>query len=450
MRGRQTVIVSRFTISIPGFPSPGRHLLYNTRSQAEVVVDDELAEAVRGLPQTPRSEKTSAALGQLARMGFLVCSPEEDARALEAFFDRARRDDSVLRPTVLTTYACNFACRYCVEDGLLTALAMDEDMARRAVDYIEEKFVEYRSREISLTFYGGEPLLNMRAVRAVAARLKRYTSERGVPFGFGLCTNGALLSEEVVRELAPLGLTGAKITLDGPREVHDRNRPFRSGAGSFDVLLANIRAAADLTRISIEINFDEPNAAQVPALLDQLAAEGLAVKIERVVFSPISPTPKDRLAARPGSEVPCRILSPESARLFIWLQEQALERGFEVGTGVAAHMCEMLMKRSSFIIDPRGELYRCGGLAGRAEFSAGRIDGTGTDAFLGRELWRRCGDCALVPVCGDGCPFGAYVRYGDPLRLVCEKESMEYVVRERLMQAYRRKKARAASGAAVR
>ena len=70
---------------------------------------------------------------------------------------------------------------------------------------------------------------------------------------------------------------------------------------------------------------------------------------------------------------------------------------------IAPRQCSMVMKRSSFIIDPRGDLYRCAGLAGRREFLAGSINGKECDLFLGTELWRRCARCPRVPICGDGC-----------------------------------------------
>jgi sulfatase maturation enzyme AslB (radical SAM superfamily) len=70
------------------------------------------------------------------------------------------------------------------------------------------------------------------------------------------------------------------------------------------------------------------------------------------------------------------------------------------------------------------------------EFAVGDI-ATGEAAALGTpELWRRCAECAYSPLCGDGCMYGAYMRYGDPARLNCPKEYVEYVVRENLKSQY--------------
>ncbi len=47
---------------------------------------------------------------------------------------------------------------------------------------------------------------------------------------------------------------------------------------------------------------------------------------------------------------------------------------------------------------------------------------------------------AWVPICGDGCLFAAYLRYGDPSALFCSRRSVEYGVTESLKLSYRRKK----------
>jgi uncharacterized protein len=187
------------------------------------------------------------------------------------------------------------------------------------------------------------------------------------------------------------------------------------------------------------VNHDRENVDRIPELLDLLASLGLREKIQSIVFSPISPAPKDREGMVPATELPCAITSLESARQLMDLKRMASEMGFPVALGVVARLCEMVAKRSSFVIDPHGDLYRCGGFAGRKGFGFGAIRGQESDPFLGLELWRRCAHCAYAPLCTDGCLFGAYVRYGDPLRLNCGLDAMAYQVRESLKLAYRAK-----------
>jgi uncharacterized protein len=410
---------------------------------AQVVIDDELKAAMAALPGEPAQAQTASSLAQLRKMGFLADDAECDTRAAESWFQRMEADTSILAPTVLTTYSCNFGCTYCVEEGVKKPVFMDEKEAQDSSDYIERKFGELGSREIDLYFYGGEPLLNMPAIRTVARRLHDFSAARGIPFSFGFNTNGALFTREAVGELKPLGLSWARITLDGTRETHDRNRPFRNGRGSFEAIVANISSVAGLMNLDVNMNFDDTNVAEGPALLEYLSRAGLADGIRRLSFSPITPTPRDREGMQPATEADCTPSSPVRARQLIQLRRMALEKGYNVEVAVTTRTCAMTMKRSSFIIDPHGDLYRCGGFAGRKEFRHGNIRAEEKDRFLGSEQWRRCIECAYAPLCGDGCPFGAYIRFGDAMALNCAKPVMEELVRESLKLSYMKKKNKA-------
>jgi uncharacterized protein len=431
---------SRFTSWITDFPARGSHLLFNALTRAQVIIDDELCAAVAALPNAPARAHILAALDRLGAMGFVVAAEDDDARSLEAWFGAMRNDHTVLRPTVLTTYSCNFACAYCVEEGIRGPVFMDEKTAAESVRFIERKREEYGSERLALHFSGGEPLLNMPAIRAVAGGLNGYGRAHGIPFTFGVSTNGALFDRKTVEGLIPLGLTWARISLDGPQATHDAKRPFRDGSGTFDAIMRHIEETVSLTRLDIAVNFDGENAENVPALLDYLAERGLAAQVHKLVINPITPSPHSRETLAPGAEMACEAMSLRTARQKLTLQRLALKRGFKVDIRVVPRQCDMVMKPSSFIIDPRGDLYRCAGLAGRREFLAGSIHGEECDPFLGTELWRRCAHCAWVPICGDGCLFGAYLRYGDPFAFFCSRRTVEYAVKESLKLSYRRKK----------
>ncbi len=204
---------SRFTVTVPDFPEQGKHLLYNTITQAQVVIDDELKSVIGSLPSQPQKEETQTALAQLKRMGFLAASENDDAMALEGLFKKVWEDTSVLRATVLTTYSCNFGCVYCVEEGVKKPVFMDHKTALESVEYIKGKFREHGSRKLAVYFYGGEPLLNMTAIRTVARGLSELCRADNIPFSFGFNTNGALFTPEIITELKPLGLTWSRITI---------------------------------------------------------------------------------------------------------------------------------------------------------------------------------------------------------------------------------------------
>lgn len=132
------------------------------------------------------------------------------------------------------TQRCNLRCKYCVYSGSYyhrthSSKEMPLDTAKRGVDFLRE-----HSREVGkphISFYGGEPLMRVDTIRAVVRYAKRVF--RGRDITFGLTTNGTLCNQEIVDVLTKNDFA-VTISLDGPREVHDRNRCFPDGRGSYN------------------------------------------------------------------------------------------------------------------------------------------------------------------------------------------------------------------------
>jgi uncharacterized protein len=434
---------SKYTLFVENYPDEGKHLFFCTRTQAMVVVDEELMAAIEELPQFSGGKRAAEALGTLAGMGFLVQNEVEEQDNIARYFQALKSDATRVDATVLTTYACNFACPYCVEEGVKTNVHMDEQTAARTVAYIGERVQEHAAEKLFVSFYGGEPLLNLKALRIVSEGLQAFCRPRGVEFAVGITTNGALLTPEVVEDLLGYGLKGVKVTLDGFGPYHDRKRPYADGRGSFDRIVENVYHAVEKIDVDVGGNFDEENIDSFPRLLDHLKALGLADKLHRVRFKPISETPQDRAGMTDGAEMACVFGERSTAVRMVELRRLALERGFQVDPGVGVNACAMTANSAVFTIDPTGRIFKCPAFVGHAEFSAGSIatGETGDRAAAGEEaageLWRRCSDCPYVPLCGEGCQFGSYLRYGDTSRLNCRKEFVEYMVRENLKLNYR-------------
>jgi uncharacterized protein len=438
------MIRSRYTLLYEDFPEPGKHLFFSTRTQATVVIDNELKSLLGSLPAQNTPESSQDTLSQLARMGFLVSDEEADRRIMEAWFQELKSDTSQVAATILTTYACNFACPYCVEEEVIAPVHMSDATAEAAVSYTACNVAELGSKELFVSFYGGEPLLNRKALRIVAAGLREFSRSSGVRFAFGMTTNGSLLKPDVVDELKDLGLKGIKVTLDGAREFHDRKRPFRSGKGSFDVIIENIVYASRVIDVDVGGNFDEENYESFPDLLDYLKEKGLHRHIRAARFKPISRTLVDRAKIPHNGELGCVYTDPRVAVQMADLRQATIDRGIPVEEGIGVNLCSMVMGSSQFTIDPEGRLYKCPALVGYPDFQVGTVWEGEQRKLVPEDLWKRCMDCPYLPLCGEGCLYGSYLRYGDLQRLNCQKEYVEYLVERNLKADYlnRRSKSR--------
>jgi uncharacterized protein len=147
---------------------------------------------------------------------------------------------------LMVNSACNLACRYCINSGTypyaghLADADMTPDTAIRAVDLYLEGLEEVRGRNPgrrgAISFYGGEPLLNAKVIRAVVEHVR----QRAVPgILFTITTNGTLLKDAIADFLVENEFA-IWVSLDGPAAEHDRNRVARSGKGSFDCILRRL------------------------------------------------------------------------------------------------------------------------------------------------------------------------------------------------------------------
>ena len=113
---------------------------------------------------------------------------------------------------------------------------MSFDIAKRAIDFYLER--SKKTNELCLSFYGGEPLLEFELIKKCVRYIMDKRGEKVVRFP--ITTNGTLLTDEVIRFLVQYDVD-LMISLDGDKESHDANRLFKTGKGSFDVILSNLR-----------------------------------------------------------------------------------------------------------------------------------------------------------------------------------------------------------------
>lgn len=163
------------------------------------------------------------------------------------------------------TNACNLRCRYCVFSGIYEGFRTNQNkymsprVARKAVDmyfrYLHEGSLENWLREPTVGFYGGEPLLNFNLIKIVVNYIKEnYIKESKC--NFTITTNGVLLNEEIIDFLLVNNFS-IYVSLDGPKEIHDQNRVFPDGSGTFDIVIKNMEK---INKRAKKLNIKEPHA----------------------------------------------------------------------------------------------------------------------------------------------------------------------------------------------
>lgn len=204
---------------------------------------------------------------ELIREGYLrtesvvqeICHPYTPY--LKYFLDR-----KIAKITLQVTQGCNLRCKYCIYSEEINAhqrshsnKRMSWETAKKGIDFLREHSID--SEKVNIGFYGGEPLLEFPLIRRAIAYARDVFD--GKEISFAITTNGTLLTDEIIDFFAKEDVN-LVISLDGPREIHDKSRVFADGHGSFDAVMKNVnrlkeRSPEYARRLSFSMVMDPSN-----------------------------------------------------------------------------------------------------------------------------------------------------------------------------------------------
>jgi uncharacterized protein len=296
------------------------------------------------------------------------------------------------------------------------------------LSWIVRKIDEFRSRKLNINILGGEALGKMDLLETICFKLKYVANIKNCDLNFNLTTNGTLLSSPNVMKLKSLGIDNVKITIDGDETIHNLNRPFSNGKGSFQTIVKNIIDHSDKLNIILRCNFNRSNLSSIPKLLDFLVLKNLNDRLEYIEFQPVMH--KGCSSGRDnGQNCNKSVFTNQQISQLLWLNKEALMRGFQINTEISGGCCPAFFK-SSFLIDPFGDIYKCPAFLGDKQDAIGNVYAEKlnyfSDMFLMDDSWNDCLDCKFVPICCGGCRYAAQERFGNFLgKKICEKEYLE-------------------------
>jgi len=131
---------------------------------------------------------------------------------------------------IAVTNKCNFNCIYCHPDANPQKDEMTEATAKKILDFI---FSIPMLRNCQIVIEGGEPLLKWDLMKFIHKEGKRKAEEKNLEFHFSFTTNASLMTEKIAEEISEMKIYPC-LSFDGPKELHDKQRPLIDGRGSYD------------------------------------------------------------------------------------------------------------------------------------------------------------------------------------------------------------------------
>ena len=179
-----------------------------------------------------------------------------------------------MKVTLSLTHKCNLACRYCYA-GRSTKPDMSPATARKCVDFGLETLPA--GKNLGLGLFGGEPLLRFDLVRDITAYAYRKAAEKQKPVRINITTNGTLVTPAVI-DFAADQRVDLCFSIDGPPDLHDRNRTYRNGYGSFAEVMGPLELARKrLSTMEVNAVFGPDTIMEIPRCLRFFVDSGISV-----------------------------------------------------------------------------------------------------------------------------------------------------------------------------
>jgi uncharacterized protein len=423
--------LSNYIKTWPFEERPGTRLVYSTRRASMLLLNEETWKSIE------EGDTSETDVPTLERLGILVPDKEAEKREVHNMIDRANSGSDGINVTVIMNLDCNFECVYCFENGSKgKKLYLTDETAGLLIDFIKGKFTEGK-KAINIDFFGGEPLLSSRLIKEISVEMKSFTEGRDAKYTFTLVSNGSLLKRQLAEDLAKLGFTGVKITLDGPAELHNRLRPFKGGGGSFETIIRNIKETCDIVKIGIGGNFDSGNFGRFPLLLDFLEKEGLTSdRIAQVTFGPVMKRPAGDTSPADYTDGCMSINEPWLMKAGTMLREEVLKRGYNTPK-IIPMPCQIELN-DCYVVNYDGAIYKCPAFLGKKEYEIGHLkDGITNNSNpyrIGSWKNRECLECEYLPLCFGGCRYMSYIRNNNVEEIDCKRPYLDAMLGTLLKQ----------------
>jgi uncharacterized protein len=343
---------------------------------------------------------------------------DELTQVLQQNDEYAERDPQI-NLVVTASSNCALGCNrqeyggYCGQIHKPGAIRLDA--ITRVADLLQRSRREYH-RSLSISWFGGEPLLALKEIGEATQHLRRVAAELGLDYSATVVTGGTMLTADVARHcFHDLSIRSASISLDGVGPVHDRRRGTKSGKPTFGQIVANVDAiilSEDLEglALSVRCNVDARNKDDCFELIDFARSKGWQRRVD-LYFAPVHPWGQ----AATGS---IRLRPEEFARIESSLLKKLHEEGFpQRFIPPRKKIVCRVVSSSQLVVGTNGDIHRCTETpltpVNLRRDSLGAPSQFQSISDVPRWEWNSkiadgktpCSTCNVLPVCGGGCPL---------------------------------------------
>ena len=392
----------------------GSFIIYSTMSGAVLLCDrSEYVDQIKSI-----KDSRTLTCGDKNEVVDILCSKmillEDDFD--EDLYVRSLCEDKIIRSRTLelmliVTRNCNFNCVYCGQNH--ENKNMSKEVYDSVLKCIEVVITKREYSSLSITFFGGEPLLSFGDIVMFLRQLKLLSIKYDFTFTSGMTTNAYLLTPDRFNELVENGCTDFQITLDGMSSTHDQTRILKNNNPTWGIIVDNLKYMVSTDhafRVTLRTNFNMEILNGLGDFYDFVKAN-----FDDNRFQIYFETIKDH-----GNEnTPDTLNGVEELISDISIAKMLKDRGLRT-SNIFLKPCNLVCGASNpnfFVVDTDGTLKKCSHLLDVIDNAVGHITSDGDlviDNGILNSKWvfndylsiSECKDCRLVPLCfGKRCPI---------------------------------------------
>ncbi|MCL2322669.1 MAG: SPASM domain-containing protein [Oscillospiraceae bacterium] len=384
--------------------SENKSLIFNSYFDSYVVLDEQHMDALNNISICD-DEKIIA---DLSSQGLII---KKDFYELNNILINERINkyrDGTLILTIAPSMECNMDCPYCYESRKRGVMSLETE--EKLFNWIENIIKNGNFKSLSVTWYGGEPLLKIDTIERLSNKLIPLCADEKINYFSSIVTNGILLNRENSVILKNCKIQFVQVTIDGLKDEHNKRRLLKSNGDSFTTIINNIKENCDIININVRSNIDKENIDEIDKLIDYLFIEqGLMNKIG-LYFAPVTDITKGCLFSD----------TCYSFKEFSEIENYASQRIYDVTRDMKylfypsrRVMSCGAVSLNYFVIDHMGNLYKCWNNICVEDKIVGNINDKMN--FINEENYKwlsynlsdndKCKECEYLPLCMGGCPY---------------------------------------------
>lgn len=375
-------------------------ILYNMSNRRIVAIKHEIFKLIQKYIQIPFECDTEIqeTVSELYLLGFLKRESVTKNDEISRFLDiKSKNKDDVCEIYFMPTLNCNMRCKYCMIGNTInkvyTRLMSNKDI-KQTVRFIFESSEFHDVKDMRIVLFGGEPSMAINQ-NILFLEMSNKLKRKDQNIDYILITNGYIWNERDFDRLINLGVSTFQVTLDGPKEIHDKRRFNVEANGTFDKIMNNIEILSKKNIILvIRINIDYENSKYIVQLLNYIYNKNIN-RNKNIVIQIATVDPSDFYYSDSYNK--------EILNNYYEIYRQAFTLGFNVGEW---HRGCSLQSKYTMAVDPEGYIYKCPSHAGKKDKNIGDVYNGFNDRYyqyLESHLNDRCKVCKYLGMCNGGC-----------------------------------------------